>query len=274
MERHVADAPQGGTPDFAATTEDLTKLAGDLGDMSDHLDKQVTRMDAIVDRIEAGWRGPAGSTHDSYPTSRTWGDLDPIVHPFDPDTALDVVREVVSSPDPQSRRPRGLWSAQSVAGGLAQRYGAWAFWWAGAVDESPESGAVIQDLPAGSDDVEQQARRYTSALLQWRAWLEELAAAFESLAPASEADENEIRRARARAVAPLVTLVIERTGAGETWLATCSDVFAWFLESTGMSPVEAEDLADDVVDSEFDSWIAPEAEAVRRVREAIGEHGA
>jgi hypothetical protein len=27
--------------------------------MQDHLAKQVKRMDAIVDRIETGWRGPA-----------------------------------------------------------------------------------------------------------------------------------------------------------------------------------------------------------------------
>lgn len=139
------------------------------------------------------------------------------------------------------------------------------------MDESRDSGAIIQDLPSGSDDVEQQARRYTSALLQWRAWLEELAAAFASLAPTPGADENEVRRARARAVAPLVSLVVERTGAGEMWRAACSDVFAWYLESTGMSPTEAEDLADDVVDSEFDSWIAPDAEAVSRARDAIGE---
>jgi hypothetical protein len=216
----------------------------------------------------------AAITHDWYPTSRTWRDVDPTVHPFDPDTALDVVREVVSSPDPQSGRLRGLWSAESVAGGLAQRYGTWAFWWVGAVDESRDSGAIIRDLPVGSDDVEQQAQRYTSALLQWRAWLEELAAAFVSLMPPPDADENEIRKARARAVAPLVTLVVERTGAGETWLGACSQVFAWYLESTGMSSDEAEDLADDLVDSEFDSWIAPDADAVSRVREAIGEHGA
>ncbi|MFI1398853.1 WXG100 family type VII secretion target [Streptomyces sp. NPDC020681] len=39
--------------------EDLTRLAGDLDDMQRHLDNQVRRMDAIVDRIEAGWKGDA-----------------------------------------------------------------------------------------------------------------------------------------------------------------------------------------------------------------------
>ena len=67
MGQQGAGSPQGGgTPDFKANAEDLTKLAGDLGDMRDHLDKQVTRMDAIVDRIEAGWRGPAGTAYREF----------------------------------------------------------------------------------------------------------------------------------------------------------------------------------------------------------------
>ncbi|MFC5958155.1 hypothetical protein ACFP51_27975 [Streptomyces pratens] len=132
---------------------------------------------------------------------------------------------------------------------------------------------IIRDLPP-SGDLEQQAQRYTSALLQWRAWLEELAAVFAQFAPGPDADAEETRRLRERAVAPLVTFVVERTGAGELWRAACVDALMWYLESTGMSPLEAEDLADEVVDSQFESWIAPDAEAVGRAGQAIGEHGA
>ncbi|MGN9796468.1 WXG100 family type VII secretion target [Streptomyces sp. OZ13] len=39
--------------------DDLTRLAGDLDGMQRHLDNQVRRMDAVVDRIEAGWKGEA-----------------------------------------------------------------------------------------------------------------------------------------------------------------------------------------------------------------------
>jgi WXG100 family type VII secretion target len=46
--------------------ENLTKLAGDLDEMQDHLDKQVKRMDAVVDRIEAGWRGPAAKAYREF----------------------------------------------------------------------------------------------------------------------------------------------------------------------------------------------------------------
>ncbi|MGC9436568.1 WXG100 family type VII secretion target [Streptomyces sp. WG5] len=59
-------AGQGAKPDLRVSDDDLTKLAGDLEDMQDHLDKQVTRMDGVVDRIEAGWRGPAASAYRGF----------------------------------------------------------------------------------------------------------------------------------------------------------------------------------------------------------------
>ncbi|MDQ0958805.1 WXG100 family type VII secretion target [Streptomyces sp. B4I13] len=61
-----AGSGQGSGPNLRVTATDLTKLAGDLDDMQDHLDKQVQRMDAIVDRIEAGWRGPAASAYRDF----------------------------------------------------------------------------------------------------------------------------------------------------------------------------------------------------------------
>ncbi|WP_075733975.1 hypothetical protein [Streptomyces acidiscabies] len=194
-----------------------------------------------------------------------WQDVDPARHPFDPDTALPGVREVVSS---------SAGSECSVALGLGERFGRWAYRALDAVDEHRHSGALIRELPAHSDDPEQLARRYTSVLLQWRTWLEDLAAAFAALAPAPDADADEIRKARARAVAPLVTLVVERTDAGELWLPACEDAIAWYLETTGMPAIEAEELADTLVDSEFRSWVSPDAEAVGRVRSAIGAHDA
>lgn len=56
----------GGGPDLHVSGKDLTKLAGDLDDMQDHLDKQVKRMDGLVDRIEAGWRGPAATAYREF----------------------------------------------------------------------------------------------------------------------------------------------------------------------------------------------------------------
>lgn len=55
-----------GGPDLRVSSKGLTKLAGDLGDMQDHLTRQVERMDALVDRIEAGWRGPAATAYREF----------------------------------------------------------------------------------------------------------------------------------------------------------------------------------------------------------------
>ncbi|MFE2966686.1 WXG100 family type VII secretion target [Streptomyces sp. NPDC059340] len=66
-----ASADEGGGPDLRVSSKGLTKLAGDLGDMQDHLDKQVKRMDSIVDRIEAGWRGPAATAYREFHRAAT-----------------------------------------------------------------------------------------------------------------------------------------------------------------------------------------------------------
>ncbi|MFG2370046.1 WXG100 family type VII secretion target [Streptomyces sp. NPDC048504] len=62
---------QGGNPDLHVSSKDLTKLVGDLDYMQDHLDKQVKRMDAIVDRVEAGWRGPAATAYREFHRAAT-----------------------------------------------------------------------------------------------------------------------------------------------------------------------------------------------------------
>ncbi|MFI6404627.1 hypothetical protein [Streptomyces sp. NPDC050548] len=207
----------------------------------------------------------------------TWQDMDPATHLFDPARAADVVYEIASSPDPRSGRAGVPRSTRSIARGLAEHYDSWAFGWFNATGSSPDSGLVVREVPAsgpGGSELEQQTQRCLSALLQWRAWLEELAAVFEQFTLGPDADEKQIRQVREQAVAPLVTLVVERTGAGESWRSVFEQALAWYLESTGLPPAEAEELTDEVVDSEFESWVAPDEQAVDRVREAIGGYGA
>ncbi|QHC29221.1 MULTISPECIES: WXG100 family type VII secretion target [unclassified Streptomyces] len=52
--------------DLHVSSEDLTKLANDLDHMQSHLDQQVRRMDELVDRVEAGWRGPAATAYRDF----------------------------------------------------------------------------------------------------------------------------------------------------------------------------------------------------------------
>lgn len=49
--------------DLAVTDVDLTRLADELGTMQRHLDRQVRRMDAVVDRAEARWQSTAASAY-------------------------------------------------------------------------------------------------------------------------------------------------------------------------------------------------------------------
>ncbi|MCP9944277.1 WXG100 family type VII secretion target [Streptomyces somaliensis] len=52
-------------PRLKAQRDKLTALADDLDETQNYLDRQVKRMDAIVDSIEAGWRGPAAKAYRS-----------------------------------------------------------------------------------------------------------------------------------------------------------------------------------------------------------------
>lgn len=61
-----ARAGQGGSPGLRVSRHDLAKLATDLDDMQDYLDRQVKRMDAIVDRIEGRWQGPAATAYRKF----------------------------------------------------------------------------------------------------------------------------------------------------------------------------------------------------------------
>ncbi|MEU3371513.1 WXG100 family type VII secretion target [Streptomyces sp. NPDC006660] len=56
----------GDSKDLRVTPQKLATLAGELGDMQAYLNKQVTRMDAIVDGIEAGWSGPAATAYRDF----------------------------------------------------------------------------------------------------------------------------------------------------------------------------------------------------------------
>ncbi|MET9949957.1 WXG100 family type VII secretion target [Streptomyces sp. NPDC006339] len=50
-------------PNLDVTDEDLKRLADDLDAMRSHIDGQVRRMDAIVDRAEARWRSEAATAY-------------------------------------------------------------------------------------------------------------------------------------------------------------------------------------------------------------------
>ncbi|MFD6885328.1 WXG100 family type VII secretion target [Streptomyces sp. NPDC059957] len=50
-------------PNLLVSGRQLTRLADDLDEMQRYLDRQVKRMDAVVDTIEARWQGPAAKAY-------------------------------------------------------------------------------------------------------------------------------------------------------------------------------------------------------------------
>ncbi|WP_435971494.1 WXG100 family type VII secretion target [Streptomyces sp. Qhu_M48] len=50
-------------PNLDVSAEELKRLADDLDAMRTHIDGHVRRMDAIVDRAEARWRGEAATAY-------------------------------------------------------------------------------------------------------------------------------------------------------------------------------------------------------------------
>ncbi|MFD5146019.1 WXG100 family type VII secretion target [Streptomyces sp. NPDC058401] len=49
--------------DLGVSEAGLGRLADDLDDMQRYLDQQVRRMDAVVDKIAAGWQGPTATAY-------------------------------------------------------------------------------------------------------------------------------------------------------------------------------------------------------------------
>ncbi|MFG2641190.1 WXG100 family type VII secretion target [Streptomyces sp. NPDC048370] len=54
-----------GNADLGVSEDSLTRLADDLDEMQGYLEQQIRRMDAVVDRIAAGWQGPTATAYRS-----------------------------------------------------------------------------------------------------------------------------------------------------------------------------------------------------------------
>ena len=163
-------------------------------------------------------------TYASGPWLLTWDEVDPRRHPFDADGAAEVVAELGGTV-PARPAPAQPW-VNDLTERLAGRYGQWALGWRWAHDEGEIGGGPVWAWCCATHSVttpEQTLARVTAALLEWRRWLEELAGAFDRHTLDGD------RLAWEQGVARLVTMVVDRTRAGDAWYEHCLQVLQWFL---------------------------------------------
>ncbi|GAA0344714.1 hypothetical protein [Streptomyces blastmyceticus] len=198
-----------------------------------------------------------------------WPDLDPTGRPFDADAVYDIVA-AVAIPEDDSLGSRGYRYEEAVTRALVDRFGLWVVGW----HDSTHDGGPVAAWCCPSDSVttgEETTDRVVEALGEWRGWLEELAEKFALLSPAPGALPEDRRWAWERAVARLVTLVLDRTSCEAGWYRHCQLVLRWYLERNGVESARAEKWVEDAIAGRFESWHEPRLPVINDVAEQIAD---
>ncbi|MEV6397435.1 hypothetical protein AB0M39_22130 [Streptomyces sp. NPDC051907] len=201
---------------------------------------------------------------------RTWAEMDPAGREFHVDAAYDVV---VATPVPEQDGDglRGFRYEDEVTRALVDRFGAWVVGWSHSTHFGGPVGAWC--CPSHSvTDQEQTPDLVMDSLEEWWDWLQELAEKFDRLSPASDAPAEDREWAWERAVARLVTVVLDRTSCESGWYGHCMLVLRWYLESNGVAPAKAMELVEQAVGGRFKSWTEPGLRLVDDVAEQIAAH--
>ncbi|MFF9870041.1 hypothetical protein ACF1G0_32420 [Streptomyces sp. NPDC013953] len=202
----------------------------------------------------------------------TWAEVDPLRHPFelDEDAAKELAGRVAPSlPDADAAEEKRWRSLEPVTELLVDRYGRWACGWNWSVGEGDTDGGVVGAWCCAADSVTTAyatAPLVVAALLEWRAWLEDLAERFFALAPPSNSAESSMDPWHwERAGTRLVTVVADRTQAESGWYGHCIQVLGWFLAYNGIDEERAREIVESAVGGRFGSWIAPDVAVVEAV---------
>lgn len=207
-----------------------------------------------------------------WPHVLTWSEVEPITHAFNPAAARAIAFERLPEEKPtneEAARKVGDEWEHLITQDLVEHYGEWARGWRWAGDEGSIGGGPVHEwcCPSHSWTARNEtADRVQSALADWRNWIEKLAARFSELAPVDR--ENTINAFEV-AVAELVNDVVERTSAGDAWYEHCRQVLSWYFEYCGVTGDNSDKLITDAIGGSFESWIAPEDEAVQEMAKAI-----
>ncbi|MEU4623443.1 hypothetical protein AB0G04_26155 [Actinoplanes sp. NPDC023801] len=194
-----------------------------------------------------------------HASALNWADVDPAGRPFDPPV---VSAGDLPAPD-ADRRLRFLW-LETTEEQLVERYGIWVvgFRWSSGED----SGGPVTVWCCASHSLttpEATAATITAALVEWHAWLVDMARRFDRFLPLADDDLDGWERA----AAALITAVGETTRYDSSWYTCCETVLRWFLEAAGIEPLRREELIDHAIGGRFSSWVEPSRDSVRAAAE-------
>lgn len=206
----------------------------------------------------------------------SWNDLDPNLHPFDRDRARETVGRLGPAADVPTRpadRPDHAWLhdvgapwIRAIDEAVVEHYGPWAAGWRWSSEMGgPVRSWTFREAFTAPDET---LDRVTTALLEWRGFLEELAGCLVRF-PVRDTPPEHRKAMWERAAVHLVTLTIERTGATDMWYETCAAVLHWFLSASGIPENEAETLLGQAIGGRFGSWVAPSETVVADVGERL-----
>ena len=197
-----------------------------------------------------------------------WRDVAPERRRFDELRATQLVSELLRewvNPDPERFGADYLESCIDLL--LVQNFGIWISGWR----SGSEGGPVISRLRM-DDSPSQQVLSVTSAIKEWRSFLDEIDQVIAKL-PFSTDDQIELHVERA--AARLIPMVFKRTEAQEAWYNTCSLALNWYLEAHGFGDRDSRAAVRRTFSGQFQSWVeaTPERQitACERVGRAVAE---
>ncbi|MCU7731173.1 Fic family protein [Actinoplanes sp. KI2] len=209
------------------------------------------------------------------PYSLTWEEVDPVRHPFEAADAPAVVRSLPPGMAVPSRPEGGAadaavirWShetgrswANAMSAALVEHYGRWACGWRWAMAEGDIGGGPIGAWCCPRDSIstpDATLDAVAASLVEWRSWLEDMSERFARFLPLPPgAADDVILDIWERAVAQLVTVVVDRTGAESGWQGHCGQVLGWFLTAAGIPADRHAGLIGDAIGGRFHSWVRP-----------------
>lgn len=202
-----------------------------------------------------------------------WSAVDPTGRTFDPGPAAEIAARIVRplaqrkglSEEDRRRCARGLDLA------LITHYGASMAGWNWSVSDGGPVRAwccAPHSVLGGSSSAGDTVGRVVAAVVEWRAFLEELAQMQATLLDetASLPSEDRIERAVVR----YVPMVVARTGCEDAWYHTLQTVLRWHLDAIGDGDPRLEAALEATISGRFHSWVRPDGSVIAEAAAELG----